>query len=308
MENDERELFDAFGLEVPEAPDGAGAPEETAEPEQDDPPAQSAPGGPEETGSEAGAATAPEEPDGGEAPPSEPQTVRAAPAAKQEPDAQSQTAIDRAYAKAYEGKIDPYTGNPILSEADYRRYERAYRADQQAKRLETLKQAGLDPKVIQDIISEHPVVRQAQEAIRQAEAERGRARAAEAKGWYTDQLQQINTLDPEARVTGLDALEAKDPNGYRSMMDMVKRGMSLVDAYKLSHFDALTQRRAAAAEQRARNQTAGKAHMQPVGGAGSAPEGVEVPGDVRQMYRDMNPGMSDADIRKAYAEYRKEIG
>ena len=86
---------------------------------------------------------------------------------------------------------------------------------------------------------------------------------------------------------------------------MVAGGVSLVEAYKALNFDALAQRRAAAAQQAVRNQAAGTAHLAPVGGQGK--ESVEVPASVREMYRDLNPDMSDDQIRQAYAKYLKDI-
>lgn len=306
MDEEEKQLFEDFGLEAPEE-EALEAPttEETTEvPVQE-----------QETGQEGGAegpAETPPLPSPAAPVPPSPQgegngmEAAVPPTGPQGGDleAAGRAAEDEAYRAAFAGRMNPYTGQPIASKADFEAYQAQLQADRQEQQMEALRQAGVTPEAIQAIVSQHPVVQQAQQVIQQVQAERERAQAERAKGWFGEQLQQINALDPEAKVDSLDALAARDPAGYQQMLGMVGRGVSLVDAYKMAHFDELAAKRAGAAKQAVLNHTAGKAHLAPAGGQGKA--GVEVPGDVKAMYRELNPDMTDEQIRTEYAKYLKE--
>lgn len=219
--------------------------------------------------------------------------------------AANQAAIDRAYAEAFAGRTNPFTGLPIRSQADYKAYIARYEEEQRKARFAELQRAGITPEAIEDIVSEHPTVKAAQAAIEQAEREKQAAVEAEGRRWYESQVAGINALDPEAKVKDLNDLQSRDPEGFKAMLEKVGRGMSLVEAYKLSHFDELMGRRTAAARQSVRNQAAGKEHLQAIGGQAGAGPSVEVPADVRAMYLDMDPGMTEEEIRKDYQKRMK---
>lgn len=300
----EQEIYEGLGVMPPEPKQepaeepGVGQAEPTGEPTP-------APQAQEQAGEPAG------EPGQGQEEPTGEQTPTPAPAPKAQEPAQTrinQEAIDRAYAEAYAGRNNPYTGQPIKSEADYQAYIAQFEAEQRRVKLEALKKAGVDPAAIEDIVSEHPVVKRAQEAIAQAEREKQQAQENEGRRWFEDQLAAINTLDPEAKIKDLEDLKSRDPEGFGKMLGLVRNGVSLVDAYKLGHFEELSARRASAAKQAALNQSAGKAHLKATGSQGHAEGSVEVPPEVRQQYRDMMPGITDEQIRKEYARYLKEIG
>lgn len=300
---DEDEIYEGLGLERPEpeggepdAEPGGNAPE-NQDGTGDVPTEETAPGEPEESATQDG-----EEPQMQQEVPEQPPV----PTADERETARRQAEIDQAYAAAFAGKLDPYTKQPITCKADYDRYQAKLRADQQRQQEERMRQAGVAPEAVRALIDQHPVVREAQEVIQAVQAERERAQAEQAKGWYGEQLKQINALDPEAKVTSLEDLAARDQGQYRKMMGMVGAGVPLADAYKALNFDALAQKRAAAAQQAVRNQAAGKAHLAPVGGQGKS--GVDVPAEVRAMYRDLNPDMTDAQIKAEYGKYLAETG
>lgn len=117
----------------------------------------------------------------------------------------------------------------------------------------------------------------------------------------SEQLKAISAIDPQ--VTSLEDITKMET--FEQFDAMVRQGYSLVDAYKLANFDTLAAKRAAAAKQRTLNQTAGKAHLQPTQGKESG-QAVIVPPEIREMYREMNPGISDKEIAKHYAKSMKE--
>lgn len=314
---DENEMYEAMGLEPPvsegERSDPAGAAQAGSDPQGGEH-ASATPDTPAVLTGEADAAEEShltEEEAAGEAKPGTPQPMsdeerhrQAAirrEAERAEHQKAQQAAVDQAYAAAFAGRLNPYTKRPITTKAEFDEYQAQLREDQQRQQVERMRAAGVDPAAIQGMIDNHPVVQQAQQVIAQAQAEREKAQATQAKGWYGGQLQQINALDPEAKVTSLDELAAREPEQYTKMLGMVGRGVSLVDAYKMVHFDELTQKRARAAQQAVRNQVAGKGHLIPTGAQGKA--GVDVPASVREMYQDMGLEMSDAEIARSYGEY-----
>lgn len=286
---DEEEIYEAMGLEAP-APGEEETPAfETGEGETGQTLEAGPPGEPEDQQEEAGLP-----PENAEViPPSSTADARTAERA-------NAAAVDQAYAAAFAGRVNPYTGAPITTKAEYEQYQSQFQADQQRQQLERMRAAGVEPEAIQAIVDQHPAIQQAQEVIRQAEAERVKAQEAQAKGWYGEQLKQINALDPEAKLSSLDELAAKDQGKYRSMMGMVAGGVPLVDAYKALHFDELTRRRTAAAQQTVRNQTTGKAHLLQSGGQGKV--GIEVPAAVREEFRALMPNITEEEIRRQYAE------
>jgi hypothetical protein len=78
----------------------------------------------------------------------------------------------------------------------------------------------------------------------------------------------------------------------------VKRGNTLADAYRLANFEALTSSTAAATRQAAINSMQGKQHMGQTKERGTG--AVSVPADVKEMYRALNPGATDAEIQAHY--------
>lgn len=218
---------------------------------------------------------------------------------------------------AVRGKTNPYTKQPIWTQAQYEDYQRAYQEDvaqtQRQMREDALREAGVDPSIIsamvQELVASDPAVVAAREITQQAQAREVEAQRKAAMDWYSEQIKEINELDPGAKLTSLEDLQARDPVNFRVMMGMVAGGASLVQAYTGIHSARLFQLRSAAAEQRARIQAAGKSHMTPIGaGKAGAGEDVDVPEAVRRKYLELNPGMAEADIRKEYARYLKESG
>jgi hypothetical protein len=303
MELEETDIYEALGVEPPEEePEGPeGTPADGAPPEEGENTGEN----PKESGENSGTPEGNPEPEETPAPMSDEERHRQATlrrdAERAEQERSMAAAVDQAYATAYAGRLNPYTKRPITSKADYEEYQTQYAADQQRRQMDNLRAAGVDPDAIQAMIDQHPAIQQAQQVIRAAEAERERAQAAQAKGWYGEQIKQINSLDPEAKLGSLEDLAAKEPEQYTKMLGMVTRGVSFVDAYKMLHFDDLTQRRAAAAQQAVRNQAAGKAHLTPSGGQGKA--GIEVPADIREEFRALMPGITDAEIARQYGDY-----
>ena len=139
------------------------------------------------------------------------------------------------------------------------------------------------------------------EAARAAGDRAQRTGAAE-KADIPGQLAEIRAMDPE--MTDLTAiLRSEAGNRFR---DYVRRGLSFTEAYTLAARDRLAGIAAERAGNAALAKNAGKAHLTATGTRGAGLP--EVPADEMALFRKLNPGVSDAEIRKYYAADRKRFG
>ena len=200
-----------------------------------------------------------------EVPEQEPKTDRDAQfaAARRKAEAERDAAIARAKEDAQKqvdeffktsGLMNPYTGQPITTRAEYEAYRERFEADQKAKLME---KAGITQEEFQAFVQGLPEVRAARQAKAEAEAAARQAREQEAKARVDEQLRQRQAIDPPVKELG----DLAKLNTYPKLYDMVKRGYSLLDAYRLANYDTLTQR-AAEASRKAANKEEIQKHYQ----------------------------------------------
>lgn len=215
--------------------------------------------------------------------------------------AAEQARVDKVYADMFAGQVNPYTGRPILTEADFRAYqtERAHR-----QQTEQLQQAGIQPETIRGIVDQQlgPVREQLMQAQMQAAQEKARAVNQQAEQSIQASLRNISAVDPSIKT--LEDIAAM-PTAAK-FNALVQKGIGLEDAFYLANRQAIDAKRAAAAKTAALNGAASRQHLNPVSnGGGELP--VEVPRGVVDAYRAMMPDATDAEIRKAYAEEMKNL-
>ena len=116
-----------------------------------------------------------------------------------------------------------------------------------------------------------------------------------------NQLREIRELDRE--VSTLEDL--MDMPEYGQYYALVKKGLSLVEAYKLIHHDRLVQRAAEAAARQTARSMGSRGHMAAMGGQHGAGELTTVPAEIAAEYRLAKPGISDREIRRRYQQYKK---
>lgn len=121
----------------------------------------------------------------------------------------------------------------------------------------------------------------------------------DAERQLNDQVTEINKLDSSIK----NVTDLLNHPSYDKILERVKNGASLVDAFKLENFDTLTGRASDAAVQSALNNINNKSHVKTT--SGSATSDVVVPTDVYNTYKRNLPTWSDEQIKKHYA---KEIG
>ena len=112
------------------------------------------------------------------------------------------------------------------------------------------------------------------------------------------ELAEIHRLDPSVEtledIMGMDTRDA--------FVAAVRRGNSFLDAFRLANFDRLQESRRQETAQRAaqaeRNRTRSKEHMTATGTRGEG--SVAVPAETLELYRQLMPKATDAEISAHY--------
>lgn len=231
------------------------------------------------------------EPEEETTPPTEPEkpevdvnAIAAAARRKAEQEAKAQQAsIDAEYARRFSGYTNPITGQPIKTQADYLA---AYDAQEQLQAKQQLEQSGVDPTIIDKLISNNPVIRQAQEVMQ-------RAQAQEQVNAIMSDVTALSQIDPS-----IQSLEDVPPEVVERCMQVP--GLRLVDAYKLVNFDKVSTSKVDAIKQDAINKVKGKQHLNPVNGVSTPDSGVDIPADKIGMWKDMFPEKSAKELKELY--------
>lgn len=214
--------------------------------------------------------------------------------AKEDAKAEAQRTIDEAFRNS--GLTNPYTKKPITSKAEYDEYRARFEAEKKAR---LLKKSGMSDDEFREFVQGLPEVKQAKEAQAAAETAARQAREQQAKLKVEEQLKEISALDPSIQeLKDLAKMET-----YPKFYELVKRGNTLTDAFKLANYEALTGRAAAASRQAAINSAQGKQHLSPTTQRGAG--AVSVPADVKAEYLAFNPDATDAEIQQHYNRYVK---
>lgn len=203
-------------------------------------------------------------------------------AARRKAEAQ-QKAIDEEFANRFGHLTNPKTGEPIRSQ---REYLDALDAQEELRAKEQLQQNGIDPSVIDNLIANNPLIRQAQQVMAQ-----------------TQQTQMINQINAEVAELG-----KIDPS-IKTLMDVPaevlnmaqqRKGLTIVDCYKILNFGNVSSAQQAAIQQQAINQAKGKAHLNPVNGVATPDEGVDIPQSELAMWKEYFPEKTPAELKKLY--------
>lgn len=145
-------------------------------------------------------------------------------------------------------------------------------------------------------LEQYRAFKKAQQQAKPAVAQARTNPAMEAR--VASELAQIRQMNPNIRTVG-DLLTM--PRA-REFYQLVKRGNNFVDAYKLAHYDQLTQRAAAAARQQAQNLARSKGHL--IAAAQRGKGGATVPAPEMDLFRAFNPQASEAAIQAYYNKYQ----
>lgn len=147
-------------------------------------------------------------------------------------------------------------------------------------------------KYIDNLISKNPKIIEANRILEE-QAQRDRDAQIERE------IEKIHELD-ESIKTVEDLLAS--PN-YDSVLEKVKQGVTLLDAYRLANFDSIVGRASDKASQKTYENVANKSHIKTA--TGRAVNDIVVPNDVLSIYKKNMPNWTEEQIKKHYANSMK---
>ena len=197
-----------------------------------------------------------------------------------------QAKIDSEYAEKFKGITNPETGKPILSARDY---IEAVEADKRVKVKADMENAGLDPSILEQLIAENPLVKQAQEFMTKVQQEK-------AEQELQADIKEISKFD--STIKSKDDLVKLE--NFEDIVKLVEKGNSLVEAYKLANFDKLVSKKQSAAEQAAINQAKSKSHLQKTGGVADTSNLLEIPEKDMLEWKKIYPNLSASQLKEKY--------
>lgn len=198
---------------------------------------------------------------------------------------------DSRIAELCQGIKHPITGQPITT---FDGYMDALNAQKRQERESELRSKGVDPDMIDKMIADSPVVRQAMQVIQKSKAD-------EADNALLRDIETISQYDKS--IKSVEDL-AKLPN-FNDILDRVRGGSNVVDAYKAVNFDAIMKHQNESARQQAINEMRGKAHLGTPNGVAVQDSSVDVPMEILNRYR--SEGKTDKQIKELYNTVLKKL-
>ena len=202
--------------------------------------------------------------------------------------ANKQSALDRQIAERFKGYTNPETGAPIRTAADYME---ALAAQDRTQYKAQMKEAGIDPSILDKAIAQSPVVRHA----RQVERENNQYKA---KSMISADMKEIIAFDPS--ITSPNDVFTQ-PNFHEVVRYIEKHpGTRMSDAYKLVNFDRLSEARLKAGEQAAINQAKSKDHLKVATGTSDRDKSVDIPSSQLDLWKRAFPDKSPKELKALY--------
>ena len=212
---------------------------------------------------------------------------------------------ERAMAEFFQsaGLKNPVTGELIQNMEQYNAWKRDF---DRARLDKDLEDGKLTQETLNNAIEQNPLVQQAAQLVQQAREQEEQQQRAAMEAQVERELEQIHQWNPNINTVA-DLMQM--PNA-QEFYQLVKRGNSFVDAYRLANYDQITQmavdaarqQAAAAGRQQAQNLARSKDHLRSgtQQGAGAA----TVPRGEMELFRAFNPQASEADIQAYYNRYQ----
>ncbi len=200
------------------------------------------------------------------------------------------------------GKMNPYRGTVISTPEEYETYKADHENAQKQSLMQRIQQgtATADElnSYVQSIVKQQlqtaPELQRAKVAAEKAEQAERLARIESGK----NRLQaDIDALNKEYPACGIKSVEdIKDP----AIVNYMRRGLSVTEAYYLTHRQELAKKQQEVTKQAVINQANSKNHLKTT--KGGASEDISVPEDVKEQYKKFFPDWTDKQIA---ADYKK---
>lgn len=206
--------------------------------------------------------------------------------------AETQKRVDARIAREFEGILNPYTNQPIRTEADLTAYRSAFAAEEQRQQLEEM---GVSKEVLDSYIQNHPAMQQAQQVIHQQEQQA-------ANDFMAKEFEAMKKEFPDCGLESPQQLNETEAGRRALQMWANAPGITLADAYAATHRKELSKKQSAAAKQAAMNEMNSKGHLRQTKGSNAK---GDVPEEIRREYKIYFPNATDAEIAEMYWKNQK---
>ena len=202
--------------------------------------------------------------------------------------------IDGEFKRLFGNQVNPVTGKPISTVADYLQ---AVEHSQRIAQEEQLRSKGIDPAMIQEMVNNAPAVRQAQQYLQITRQE-------EARKSLEADFKEITKIDPS--IKSMDDLQKHA--SFNTVLAYVRdNGLKLHEAFRLANYQQLSSNNADAARQAAINQARGKTHMQTTTEGVSKSDGMaEIPASELPKWKAFFPDASMKELKEKYNRVHKK--
>lgn len=207
-------------------------------------------------------------------------------------EAETQKRVDARIAREFEGITNPYTNQPIRTEADLTAYRSAFAAEEQRQQLEEM---GVSKEVLDSYIQNHPAMQQAQRVIHQQEQQA-------ANDFMAKEFEAMKKEFPDCGLESPQQLNETEAGRRALQMWANAPGITLADAYAATHRRELSKKQSAAAKQAAMNEMNSKGHLTQTKGSNAK---GDVPEEIRREYKIYFPNATDAEIAEMYWKNQK---
>ena len=197
-------------------------------------------------------------------------------------DAVVQQRIDAAIARQFGGMTNPYTGRPITTEAELAAYQQAFAAEEQERRL---RESGIDRNILNDAISGHPVVQQANAMLHEQQQR-------QANDFMSQEFAALLQEFPDCGLKEAREL-MNTPEGMETLRLWQSGPISLKTAYAATHLNEIKAKQSKAVRQGVMNEVNGRAHLRQTNNGGQG--GAEMPAEILEEYRTFDIGKDDAE-------------
>lgn len=207
-------------------------------------------------------------------------------------EAETQKRVDARIAREFEGILNPYTNQPIRTEADLTAYRSAFAAEEQRQQLEEM---GVSKEVLDSYIQNHPAMQQAQQVIHQQEQQA-------ANDFMAKEFEAMKKEFPDCGLESPQQLNETEAGRRALQMWANAPGITLADAYAATHRRELSKKQSAAAKQAAINEMNSKGHLRQTKGSNAK---GDVPAEIAAEYKKYFPNATHEKIAEMYWKNQK---
>ena len=207
-------------------------------------------------------------------------------------EAETQKRVDARIAREFEGILNPYTNQPIRTEADLTAYRSAFAAEEQRQQLEEM---GVSKEVLDSYIQNHPAMQQAQQVIHLQEQQA-------ANDFMAKEFEAMKKEFPDCGLESPQQLNETEAGRRALQMWANAPGITLADAYAATHRKELSKKQSAAAKQAAMNEMNSKGHLRQTKGSNAK---GDVPAEIAEEYKKYFPNATHEKIAEMYWKNQK---